>query len=174
MVSMTSGPERPDAAKGDQRSPDAMDLKLAGIRVVRFRANNAERMKDGVRSATHRAGRGRGSPGCLELYRPPDLVWATGKEPMSDDPDLPKANHALQVLRQARLSRNEAAAIMVADLVYETAGTGLRTPEIEEARKAAWGAIFALAKTLKDEGFAGPTLWKAALRATESWIELLD
>jgi hypothetical protein len=24
-VSMTSGPERPDAAKGDQRSPDAMD-----------------------------------------------------------------------------------------------------------------------------------------------------
>jgi hypothetical protein len=25
VVSMTSGPERPDAAKGDQRSPDAMD-----------------------------------------------------------------------------------------------------------------------------------------------------
>jgi hypothetical protein len=35
---------------------------------------------------------------------------------MSDDPDFPKANHALQVLRQARLSRNDAAAIMVADL----------------------------------------------------------
>jgi hypothetical protein len=32
---MTSGPERPDAAKGDQRSPDAMDLRL-GIRVARF------------------------------------------------------------------------------------------------------------------------------------------
>jgi len=32
---MTSGPERPDAEKGDQRSPDAMDLGL-GIRVVRF------------------------------------------------------------------------------------------------------------------------------------------
>jgi len=29
---------------------------------------------------------------------------------MSDDPDLPKANYALQVLRQARLSRNETAA----------------------------------------------------------------
>ena len=29
---------------------------------------------------------------------------------MSDDPDFPKANHALQVLRQARLSRKEAAA----------------------------------------------------------------
>jgi hypothetical protein len=34
---------------------------------------------------------------------------------MSDDPDFPKANHALQVLRQARLSRKEAAAIMVGE-----------------------------------------------------------
>jgi hypothetical protein len=25
---LTSGPERPDAVKGDQRSPDAMDLEL--------------------------------------------------------------------------------------------------------------------------------------------------
>jgi hypothetical protein len=33
---------------------------------------------------------------------------------MSDDLD-PKANHALRVLRQARLSRNETAAIMVGD-----------------------------------------------------------
>ena len=56
---------------------------------------------------------------------------------MSDDPDFPKANHALKVLRQARLSRNETAAIMVGDLVYEMASTGLRTPEIEEAREAA-------------------------------------
>ena len=31
---------------------------------------------------------------------------------MSDDPDFPKANHALQMLRQARLSRNETAAII--------------------------------------------------------------
>jgi hypothetical protein len=97
-----------------------------------------------------------------------------GEESMSDDPDFPKANHALQVLRRARLSRNDAAAIMVADLVYETAAAGLRTPEREEARQAAWDAIFALAKALRDEGFAGPSLWKAALRATESWIELLD
>ncbi len=37
--------------------------------------------------------------------------------------------HALQVLRQARLSRNKTAAIMVGDLVYEMASTGLRTPE---------------------------------------------
>jgi hypothetical protein len=36
---------------------------------------------------------------------------------MSDDPDFPKADHALQVLRQARVSRNETAAIMVEDLV---------------------------------------------------------
>jgi hypothetical protein len=35
---------------------------------------------------------------------------------MSDDPDLPKANYALQVLRQARLSRNETAARMVEHL----------------------------------------------------------
>ena len=35
---------------------------------------------------------------------------------MSDDPDFPTADHALQVLRQARLSRNEAAAIMLGDL----------------------------------------------------------
>jgi len=93
---------------------------------------------------------------------------------MSDDPDFPKANHALQVLRQARLSRNDAAAIMLGDLVYETAGTGLRTPEIEEARQATWVAISALAKTLKEEGFAAPALWKATFAATESWIELLD
>jgi hypothetical protein len=92
---------------------------------------------------------------------------------MSDDPDFPKANHALQVLRQARLSRNETAAIMVGDLVYQMASTGLRSPEIEEAREAAWVAISALARALKEEEFAEPTLWKAALRATESWIELL-
>jgi hypothetical protein len=93
---------------------------------------------------------------------------------MSDDPDFPKANHALQVLRQARLSRNEAAAIMLGDLVYEMASTGVRTPEIEEAHQAAWVAISALAKTLKNEGFAVPALWKAAFGATESWIKLLD
>ncbi|MGA7994069.1 MAG: hypothetical protein WCA28_04090 [Bradyrhizobium sp.] len=112
--------------------------------------------------------------GSLELYRSPGLVRATGGEPMSDDPDFPKANHALQVLRQARLSRNEAAAIMLADLIYEMAGTGLRTPEIEGARQAAWVAISALVKTLKEEGFAPRDLWKAAFGATESWIELLD
>ena len=68
---------------------------------------------------------------------------------MSGEPDLPKASYALQVLRQARLSRNETAAIMVGDLVYEMASTGLRTPEIEEAREAAWVAISALANALK-------------------------
>ena len=93
---------------------------------------------------------------------------------MSDDPDFPKANHALQVLRQARLSRNEAAAIMLADLVYEMAGAGMRPAEIEEAHEAAWVAISALAKTLKEEGFAPRDLWKAAFGATETWIELLD
>jgi hypothetical protein len=112
--------------------------------------------------------------GPVELYRSPGLVWATGVEPMSDDPDFPKATHALQVLRQARLSRNETAATMLGDVVYAMAGTGLRTPEIEEAHQAAWLAISAVARNLKEEGFAGPALWKAALGAVETWIELLD
>jgi hypothetical protein len=115
-----------------------------------------------------------GFAGSLELYRSPGLDEASGKESMSDDLDFPKANHALRVLRQARLSRNETAAIMVGDLVYEMASTGLRTPEIEEAREAAWIAISALASALSENAFAAPALWKAAVGATESWIELLD
>jgi hypothetical protein len=75
------------------------------------------------------------------VFAPPAAVVAAPKESMSDDPDFPKANHALQVLRRARLSRNEAAAIMLGDLVYEMAATGLQTPEIEEAHQAAWIAI---------------------------------
>jgi hypothetical protein len=63
---------------------------------------------------------------------------------------------------------------MLGELVYEIAVTGLRTPEIEEARQAAWVAISALAKTLHADGFAPPILWKAALGATEAWMELLD
>jgi hypothetical protein len=54
------------------------------------------------------------------------------------------------------------------------ASTGLRTPEIEEAREAAWIAISALASALSENAFAPPALWKAAVGATESWIELLD
>jgi hypothetical protein len=71
---------------------------------------------------------------------------------MSDHPNFPKADHALQVLRQARLSRNETAAIMVEDLVDQRANTVLRTPEIEEAHQSAWAAISALANALKEEG----------------------
>jgi hypothetical protein len=48
---------------------------------------------------------------------------------MSDEPDLPKANYALQVLRQARLSRNETAARIVEHLAYVTTNTGLRPPK---------------------------------------------
>ena len=62
---------------------------------------------------------------------------------------------------------------MVEHLAYVTTNTGLRTAEIEQTQQAAWVAISALAKTLNEEGFAGPTLRKAALRATESWKELL-
>ena len=50
------------------------------------------------------------------------------------DVDLPKAEHALSVLRQARLSRNETAAIMIAELVYQMTYTGLHaTPEIDKS-----------------------------------------
>src|SRR6266404_7157546 len=73
---------------------------------------------------------------------------------MSDHPDLRKANHALQVLRQARLSRNEAAAVMIGDLIYEIAYTGQRSPEIEDAHQTAWLAISELARALKKERFA--------------------
>jgi len=174
MVSMASDPERPDAAKGDQRSPDAMDLRCAGIRVASFPGRQYGDLCD-VRIQPQRTeGRWVSLAGLQELYRSRGLVRATGEASMSDDPDFPKANHALQVLRQARLSRNEAAAIMLGDLVYEMAGTGLRTPEIEQAHQAAWVAISALAKTLKEEGFAPPAQWKAALGATESWIAVLD
>ncbi len=93
---------------------------------------------------------------------------------MSGDPDLPLANRALQVLRQARLSRNEVAALKVWDLVHEMAGAGLRTPEVEEAHQAALVAISVLAKTLEEEGFAAPALWKTAFGAMESWIDLID
>jgi hypothetical protein len=92
---------------------------------------------------------------------------------MSDDPDLPKADHALLVIRQARLLRNEAAAMMIADLIYETPNIPQRSPEIDEAHQAAWLAISELARSLKNEEFAPPALWKAALRATEIWRELL-
>jgi hypothetical protein len=92
---------------------------------------------------------------------------------MSDDPDLSKANHALLVIRQARLSRSEVAAIMIGDLIYEIANTGPCSPEIEGAHEAARLAISKLASSLKSEQFAPPAVWKAALRATESWRELL-
>jgi hypothetical protein len=92
---------------------------------------------------------------------------------MSDDPDLSKANHALLVIRQARLSRSEAAAIMIGDLIYQIANTGQHGPEIEDAHQAAWLAVSELARSLKNENFAPPALWKAALRAIESWRELL-
>jgi len=93
---------------------------------------------------------------------------------MSDDPDLQKAIYALNVLRQARFSRTETAARMVEHLAYVTTNTGLRTPETEEAQQAAWVAISELASTIEKETFAPPSLWKAAHKAIESWIELLN
>jgi hypothetical protein len=68
-----------------------------------------------------------------------------------DDPDLPKANHALLIIRQARLLRNQSAAVMIANLIYETPNTAQRSPEIDEAQQAAWLAISELARALKHE-----------------------
>jgi len=89
------------------------------------------------------------------------------------DVDLPKAEHALSVLRRARLSRNETAAPMIAELVYEMAYAGLRAPEIEEARQAAWIEISALSASLRADLYAPPAMWNAALKATERWRNLL-
>jgi hypothetical protein len=89
------------------------------------------------------------------------------------DVNLPKAEHALSILRQARLSRNETAAVMIAELVYQMSYADSHTPEIEEARKAAWIEISALSATLREELYAPPEMWNAALKATERWKELL-
>jgi hypothetical protein len=63
---------------------------------------------------------------------------------MSDHPNFPKADHALQVLRQARLSRNETAAIMVEDLVDQRANTVLRTPRNRGSAPVRLGRNFRL------------------------------
>ena len=89
------------------------------------------------------------------------------------DVDLPMAEHVLSVLRQARLSRNEIAATMIGELVYEMAYTGLSAPEIEAARQAAWVEISALSASLRKRLYAPPDMWNAALKATERWKELL-
>jgi hypothetical protein len=89
------------------------------------------------------------------------------------DVDLPKAEHALAVLHRARLSRNDAAKNMLAILVYETANTGLRPPAIEEAHQVAWLAISELSVWLKEESFAPPETWNAAMKAIERWKESL-
>ncbi len=82
--------------------------------------------------------------------------------------------HVLSVLRRARLSRNETAATMIAELVYEMAYTGSRAPEIEEARQAAWIEISALSASLREKLYAPPDMWNAALKSTERWKELLS
>src|SRR5258705_12958768 len=75
------------------------------------------------------------------------------------DVDLPKAEHALSVLRRARLSRNENAAVMIAELVYEMSYTGSHTAEITEECEAAWVTISALSASPQAELFATPEMW---------------
>jgi hypothetical protein len=114
---MTSGPKRRDAAKGDQRSPDAMDLKLAGIRVARFPGEQCGHHGRWGIAATHRGAVGDAADQLRRFSGTLSVAGPCDRRGVSDDPDFPKANHALQVLRRARFSRNDVAAIMVADLV---------------------------------------------------------
>lgn len=94
---------------------------------------------------------------------------------MREDPnELVEANHALLVLRQARLSPHGAAVLMISDLAEQAANTEFQTPEIEDARAAAKAAIFILAEALNAGTSAPPTTWEAALSAVESWRELLN
>src|SRR5258705_6199494 len=60
------------------------------------------------------------------------------------DVDLPKAEHALSVLRRARLSRNENAAVMIAGIVYEKSYTGYHTAANEGTREASLIANYAV------------------------------
>ena len=90
------------------------------------------------------------------LIARPALKRLAAEASMSDDPDFQKANYALQVLRQARLSRNETAARMVEHLTYVTTNTGLRTPEIGKLSKPP-GSQFASWRMLsKKKGLLGP------------------
>jgi hypothetical protein len=104
-----------------------------------------------------------------ELCWWPDLLRTTGEEPMSDAPGSSDGP-----ITRSRCCARPACREMIWDLVHETAGTSLRTPEVEEAHQAALVAISVLAKTPEEEGFAAPVLWKTVFGATESWIELLD
>lgn len=92
---------------------------------------------------------------------------------MRDDPELLEANHALLMLRQAKLSQYAAAALMVSDLAEQAANTESQTLEIEDARAAAKAAIATLADSLNAGTSVSPATWKAALSAVESWRELL-
>jgi hypothetical protein len=55
--------------------------------------------------------------------------------------DLVKANHALLVLGQARLSRSEAAALMLEELFNSESEPFAVTPEVEGDYRAAWAAM---------------------------------
>jgi hypothetical protein len=55
--------------------------------------------------------------------------------------DLAKANHVLLVLRQARLSRREAAAFMIEELSHSETEDSVASLQMEGAYQTAWAAI---------------------------------
>jgi hypothetical protein len=89
--------------------------------------------------------------------------------------DLAKANHVLLVLRQARLSRREAAAFMIEELVHSETEDSGASPEMEGAYQTTWAAIDELAVSLNTpDGFTGRQAWHKALDAVENWKSRIE
>jgi hypothetical protein len=79
---------------------------------------------------------------------------------MSEDPDLPKASYGRQVLRQARLSRNETAAIMVGDLVYEWQAQACGPPKWKKLVRPRGSQFPPWQMLSKKKGVLGPLFGK--------------
>jgi hypothetical protein len=107
----------------------------------------------------------------------PQLLLLFDGESRMAESELAKANHALLILRQARLSRREAAALMVDELSHSESGNSgdISNPEMEKAYQTAWAAIDELAVSLNTaEGFTGRLAWHKALDAVENWKVRLE
>ena len=89
--------------------------------------------------------------------------------------DLARANHALLVLRQARLSRRDAAAFMVGELSFSEAEDDGANPDMEGDYQTAWAAIDELAVSLNTPGgFTDRLAWRKALGAVEKWKSRIE
>lgn len=87
------------------------------------------------------------------------------------DGDLAKANHALLVLRQARLSRRDVAASIVGELSFSEAEDNGANPDMEGDYQTAWAAIDELAVSLNTPaGFTSRLAWQKALDAVDDEV----